>query len=538
MLTVHHLFKSFQGVAVLQDVTFTVQAGERVGLVGANGCGKSTLMRIVAGVESADKGVVHYAPSSLRIGYLEQGFEPEAQLTVSQIIAQKVGDVAQLEEELVRLADALGQQPEEARLQLAYDQVLERLSRLDGQRVLPILAALGLDGLAEGMGAGALSGGQKTRLALALLLLNDPQLLLLDEPTNHLDIQMLEWLEAWLTTFTGGMLIISHDRTFLDQTVNRILYLSSDKHTLKAYEGNYSDYLEQALKEQEKQRSAWRDQQEEIRRVRQDIAHTKEQARQVEQSTTPGQPHVRRLAKKVAIKAKAREKKLERFLESSERVEKPVQGWQLKVAFQTPSHLGQNVLTLTDLAVGYDANWPLLSGLNLQIRAKERVVLTGENGAGKTTLLRTIAQKMPALSGQVRLGQTVRLGYMTQAQEELNPHWNALQTVQSVATFNETDARSYLHFYLFTGDKPLSPIQTLSYGERARLMLAVLVAQGCNFLLLDEPINHLDIPSRTLFEQALTHFEGTVLAVVHDRYFISRFASSVWWVAKGTIRVK
>jgi ATP-binding cassette subfamily F protein 3 len=264
-----------------------------------------------------------------------------------------------------------------------------------------------------------------------------------------------------------------------------------------------------------------------------DINRTKQQSLYVEMTTTPRQPGVRRIAKKVARKAKSREKKLERYLESDERVEKPRQGWQMKLAFQAPEHLGQDVLVMEDLAVGYAGYPPLLSEINLHVCSGQRIVLTGANGKGKTTLLRTLAGQIDPLAGSYRLGSSIRLGYMAQEQETLNPERTALETIQALAPFNETEARSFLHFYLFTGDDPLRPVRSLSYGERARLSLAALVAQGSNFLLLDEPINHLDIPSRTRFEQALANFEGTILAVVHDRYFIERFANRVWLVEGG-----
>jgi ATP-binding cassette, subfamily F, member 3 len=286
------------------------------------------------------------------------------------------------------------------------------------------------------------------------------------------------------------------------------------------------------LHEREKQWSAYRDQEAEIRRLRQDIARTREQALSVERSTTPRQPNVRRYAKKVAKKARSREKKLERFVTAADRVEKPGQGWQIKLDVTELPHLGRDVLTLEELAVGYPGFPPLLENFNQQVQAGERIVLTGANGAGKTTLLRTIAGEVAPLRGNVRLGASVRLGYMIQEQELLDPGRSALEMIQQVAPLNETEARSFLHFFLFSGDDPLRPSAALSFGERARLALATLVAQGCNLLLMDEPINHLDIPSRSRFEEALSHFEGTIIAVVHDRAFIERFATEVWRVGE------
>jgi ATP-binding cassette subfamily F protein 3 len=535
MLTAHQLSKSFGIHPILENISFSVNPSERVGLIGPNGGGKTTLLRILAGLDRPDKGHVTYTPTDLRIGYLAQGFEPEPGVAVAQIIGQAIGDPAVLEEEIARLAVALVESPDKPGLEAAYDNVLRRLNQHNPGQAATILSALGLDVIPAEQTADTLSGGQKTRLALALVLLNDPQLLLLDEPTNHLDIAMLEWLEDWLNSFPGAALIVSHDRTFLDQTVERILDLDAEKHSVRAYVGNYSDYLEQYLAERERQTAAYQDQVYLIRQMQQDIARTKEQAKWVERTTTPGTPGVRRYAKKVARKALSREKKLDRYLDSDERVEKPKQGWQMKLDFDQATPLGQDVLTLEELAVGYPSRPGLLQDVNAQIRAGQRIVLTGPNGAGKTTLIRTIAGRLPAQAGRVRLGASVRLGYMSQEQELLDPTRSALETIQQAAPLSQTDARSFLHYFLFVGDDALRPVRELSYGERARLALAALVAAGCNFLLLDEPINHLDIPSRTRFEQALSAFEGAILAVVHDRYFIHRFAQEIWYVENGEL---
>ncbi|MCA9977542.1 MAG: ABC-F family ATP-binding cassette domain-containing protein, partial [Anaerolineales bacterium] len=315
----------------------------------------------------------------------------------------------------------------------------------------------------------------------------------------------------------------------LDRTATHILDLDPHTQTIRAYPGNYSDYLDQFLAERDKQWAAYKDQVYEVRRMKQDIARTREQANSVERSTTPRNPGVRAIAKKVMKKAKSREKKLERYLEADERVDKPTRSWQMKLDF-AETHIGRDVLTLENLTIGYPNHPPLLHDLNQYIRAGQRVALTGPNGSGKTTLLRTIAGRLQPMAGQARLGGSVKMGYMSQEQELLDPSLTALESIRQVAPMNQTDARSFLHYFLFSDDDPLRPIPQLSYGERARLALALLVAQGCNFLLLDEPINHLDIPSRERFEQALQYFQGTVLAVVHDRYFIDRFATDVWLV--------
>ncbi len=535
MLTAHNITKYYEINPVLNKVTFSLNPGVRAGLIGQNGSGKTTLMRILAGQEVPDEGHVGLSPKSLRIGYLAQSFASAPQETLGDLLENATINLSHLETELAHLGKALAAHPDDSALHNAYDQTLYQLASLDpseAARQSGILEGLGLAALRRETLVSALSGGQKTRLGLALVLLGSPQLLLLDEPTNHLDIDMLEWLEAWLVDYTShpgtAALVISHDRTFLDHTVSRILDLDIATHSLREYAGNYSDYLEQVSAEHARLMGAYRDQEYEVRRMRQDIARTKQQSLHVELTTTPRQPGVRRIAKKVAKKAKSREKKLERYLSSEDRLEKPKQGWQLKLEFADHGHLGQDVLVLDDLSIGYPGYPPVLSGLQRSIRLNERLVLTGANGRGKTTLLRTIAGLLPPMGGSFRLGSSVRLGYMAQEQELINGEWSALETIQHITTMNETEARSFLHFFLFSGDDALRPAAELSYGERARLMLAGLVVQGSNFLLLDEPINHLDIPSRERFEQALTQFDGTILAVVHDRYFIERFATQVW----------
>ncbi|MFZ0545317.1 MAG: ATP-binding cassette domain-containing protein, partial [Candidatus Promineifilaceae bacterium] len=342
MLTVHQLYKSFNIAPILENITFSVNAGERVGLIGPNGSGKSTLLRIIAHQERADSGHVSFTPGNLRVGYLAQGFHPDPNETLSTIIGRYAGDPDVLEAELSRLAVALAENPDQLALHEAYDHTLHQLSDYDPGRTGAVLDALGLSQLPPEQPVAQLSGGQKTRLFLACVLIEDPQLLLLDEPTNHLDIEMLEWLENWLRHFPGGVLIVSHDRTFLNQTATRIIDLDPEKHTIREYPGNYTNYLEQYLSEQEKQMAAYKDQVYEIRRIRQDIAQTKEHARQDEMGTKDSS--ARRYAKKVAAKAKSREKKLDRFLDSDERVEKPKQGWQMKMAFENMPHLGQDVL--------------------------------------------------------------------------------------------------------------------------------------------------------------------------------------------------
>ncbi len=545
MLSAHHITKSYGIHTVLQDITFSISAGDRLGLIGPNGCGKSTLLRILAGLEPPDSGTVAQTRPDIHIGYLPQGFNLDPSLTLSEACAPT--PVRDIEPEIVSLAAELAQNPSDKILQTKYDEALLTLERANVEPA-SVLMPLGLADLPPEHLVGQLSGGQKTRLLLARLLLDSPHLLLLDEPTNHLDIQMLEWLEDWLRHYPGAALIVSHDRAFLDNTVARILEMDPQRQGLHEYAGNYSDYFERRQAEIDQQWDTYHDQQAEIRRMKADIARTKAQAARTERAASSiriGGPEYKAkgfksyqqgIAKKVAKKAKSRQKKLERFLESDERVDRPRTSWQMKLEFHDPQHRSRDILLTEDLAIGYPGHPPLLTGLRLQVRGGERVALTGPNGCGKTTLLRTIAGKLDPLYGSARLGASVKLGYMTQEQENLDLDQSPLEIVQSAGLFNQTEARAFLHYFLFGGDDALRPCGGMSYGERSRLELALLVAQGCTFLLLDEPINHLDIPSRARFEQALGNFDGSVLAVVHDRYFIKQFATGLWVVEDGRIR--
>jgi len=503
---------------------------DRIGLIGPNGCGKSTLLKILTHQIEPDEGNITLNPPDLKIGYLPQACQYPAKFKTSELILELVGGPEYLETRLQIMAEELALKPDQAAVQDEYDQILKKLERYQPTRINPqeILEILKLKDIPDDLLVSQLSGGQKTRLGLAKILIDDPDLLILDEPTNHLDIAMLEWIEGWIQNFQGGVLLVSHDRTFLNNTVNIIFDLDPLKHSIQQYQGNYDQYLEQFMNQQDKMLAAYRDQIYEIRKMKQDIARTKNQAYQVETTTTSRQPGVRRYAKKVARKALSREKKLERYIHSENRVEKPKQSWQMKVDFQDRKHHSQQVARIENLSVGYAGFNPLIRDFSASIKYGERIALTGPNGRGKTTFLRTISGQIEPISGSIQIGKNIQLGYLSQEQEFLEDDLNALDIILQTANLSETDARSFLHHFLFTGDEVFIPVQDLSYGERSRLQLSMLIVRGCDFLLLDEPINHLDIPSRTQFEKALSEYNGTVLAVVHDRYFIQRFADVLW----------
>lgn len=539
MLTIHNLNKNYGVQPILKNINFNISAGERVGLIGANGSGKTTPMRILAGSEMPDSGNISVTRSGLRIGYLAQSVDLPPKSTLRNALQLDSKTRIDPVREIESLALALSQTPNDSALHARYDEALAQLSALSFQPET-ILALLGLAHLPLETPVQHLSGGQKTRLMLARVLLEEPHLLLLDEPTNHLDIETLEWLEEWLNRFQGAALIVSHDRVFLDNTVTSILELDSAVHEIRTYPGNYSTYLEQKVNAQEKQFQDYQDQQYEIAQLRRAAGHLRGLTVMKKGGKADGGDKFaksffgNRATKNVAGRAKHIEARIERIL-TEEKIEKPRGSWKMKLDFAQPDHQSKDALVTESLSIGYTLENPLLENINLFIRAGQRIVLTGPNGAGKTSFIRTIVGKISPLAGSFRLGGATKLGYMAQEQELLNPNLNSVQTIQSIAHMNETETRNFLHYFLFKGDIALHPTHELSYGERARLQLATLVAQGSTFLILDEPINHLDIPSRERFEEALENFKGTILAVVHDRSFIEIFASDIWIAKDGRI---
>lgn len=535
MLTVNAISKSFGVRPVLQNINFQLNDGRKFGLIGLNGCGKSTLLQIIKGEIKPDGGSVSFMPPDLRVGYLRQGLILPDEATVSSFLYGCRENPDGLAREVERLACELALHPHESGLEDAYDKALMALQTAceSESGVEEMLARFGFADIPLDRKIQQLSGGQKTRLGLARVLLSHPRLLLLDEPTNHLDIEMLEWLEGWLKETRVAALVVSHDRTFLDAIVDGILELDEHTHSIRQFPGNYSDYLCKKRAEREKQWQNFVDQQDEICRLRKSAAGVRDLARyhrggKTEPGSTDGFSigYFANRGKETTQRAKNIEKRIEHLL-TDERIDKPSRTWQMMVDFKPIGESGRDVVIMTGLKIGYEHK--LLAGpFDLTVKYGDRIALIGPNGCGKSTLLKTIIGEIPVLDGSIRLGTGVKYGYLAQEQETLDPDLTVLETLLLGFGQSETETRSLLSKYLFMGDDVFTPVSKLSYGEKVRLLLACQVAAGCNLLLLDEPVNHLDIPSRERFEQALSEFHGTVLAVVHDRAFIRNFAKTVW----------
>lgn len=547
MLHVTNVAKNYGVETVLSNVSFIINAGERVSLVGPNGCGKTTLLRIITGLEEADAGQVRFDPPDLAVGYLAQALEFAAGETVDSALKRATGEHSRAWADMQACARLMAGPVSEARLSelaAAYTEAELRFEAAGGYqleaRLEAVLTGLGLAGVPRQLPVEKLSGGQKTRLGLAGLLIRQPHLLLLDEPTNHLDVEALLWLESWLRSYDGAVLIVSHDRTFLDAVTGRTLVIDPDTHTLRDFPGNYQAFTETLAGEIEQQWQAYHDQQDEIAKLQRAARHLRGQARFRRGGKTDSNDKLAKgfFANRSAgtmSRAKQIERRLKR-LTTDERLDKPARHWSLRVGFGDDDSGARQVLSLENVAMSF-SGMPLFSQVSLTLTHGQRVVLMGPNGSGKTTLLRIIAGELAPTSGQVRLGAGIKLGYLAQEQEILEPNLTPYDTIQGAAEdMSQTEIRRFLHHFLFAGDDVFVKIDALSFGERARLMLALLVARGCNFLLLDEPINHLDIPGRERFEQALDQFPGTVLAVVHDRAFIRRVATQIWELRAGRIR--
>lgn len=514
LLQANNITKLFGADVILSNIKLEVQTQDRLAIVGRNGAGKSTLLKILAGELSYDEGNVFLARDAT-LGYLEQHTGLESEKSILEEMKTVFADLIQQEEELRRLEARMGD-PDLISDETAYQQLLtnydtkQQAFRLNGGYQYEADIRSVLNGLRFGdkdlsTPIGSLSGGQKTRLALGKLLLQKPDVLILDEPTNHLDISTLDWLEGYLSSYQGAVVVVSHDRYFLDKTVNTVIEIAHN-HSVR-YKGNYSNYLEQKAANFERELKQFEKQQSEIKKMEEFVQ------KNIARATT-------------TKRAQSRRKQLEKM----ERIDRPLHdASSAKLTFDIDRRSGNDVLKVNDLAYQYpESTSPVFEHVTFHMNRQDRIALTGPNGTGKTTLLKTIIGKLPAKSGKVELGTGVSIGYYDQEQTELHSSKSVLAELwDEYPLMDEKNIRTILGNFLFTGDDVLKVVNTLSGGEKARLALAKLMMQKSNLLIMDEPTNHLDLDSKEVLEGALADYPGTILFVSHDRYFMNKVSTQV-----------
>ncbi len=512
LLTATGLGKSFGAEDLFHDVSFSVPHRARIALVGPNGIGKTTLLRILLKMDDASSGSIHYA-KNISIGYLPQEavFDSENNLWNECLLVFK--DLLVRQAELTQMEHAISQDASNTEQLEKYGKLQQLFDHMGGysfeNQIKLTLTGLGFSKADFTRPLNQLSGGQRTRALLAKLLLSNPDLLLLDEPTNHLDIQAVEWLENFLKDWRGAVLLVSHDRYFIDQVANTIFEMSPD---LEVFRGNYSAYLVQR--------------EERYRRLALEYEAQREFVEKEEE-------YIRRnMAGQNTRQAQGRLKRLERLLAESQ-LSRPRKSRSLHFGIQSGDRSGNLVLRTYSLEVGYaDEGKALFHVPDLTFTRLECAAIIGPNGAGKTTFLKTILNQIPPFSGEVDLGASLTIGYFAQAHEGLVADHNLVEEIESVApSMMHAGIRDYLAKFLFTGDDVFKPVRLLSGGERGRLALAKLALQNYNLLLLDEPTNHLDLPSQEILQSILSEYKGTILLVSHDRYLIDALATQIWEVS-------
>ncbi len=495
------LGKSFGVRQVFSNVSFEIKEGDRIALVGPNGAGKSTLLKCILGIEELDEGQVVMSPVA-SIGYLQQDVNL-GDASLAEEIETAWEDVHVLENKLQELTTYLeSHEASESDLQ-RLDYLQNRLEWLGGydyeQKTKRIVYGLGFIDEDLYKPANAFSGGQKTRINLAKALVRSPDFLLLDEPTNHLDMEMLEWLEGYLSSYRGGILIVSHDRYFMDRIVTGVVEL--DHHKATTYRGNYSRYVAQREERLKADTIAYEKQQEYIKKTEEYIDKYR-----------------------AGIKSKmarGRQSQLNRL----ERLEAPETSHSLDFKFPPAAMSADKVLVLDHVSIGYKTDNPIIDDVSVVIRRGESVALIGPNGAGKSTMVKAIVGELLPTEGYIDIGNRVQVGYFSQEHEELHDRWQVVDEIINNYNFTEEKARNVLGSFLFKGDDVFKLVGDLSGGERARLALLKLFLQGDNFLILDEPTNHLDVPTREIVERALQQFGGTCFIISHDRYFLDQVST-------------